>query len=116
MRMSSKFFEGVTGAVLVAATALTVGAAFDAGSGKGESSVARAPSSNEVESRDMAWAAGDAVLARCELLPRHYRVREAQVPSGSFAERDTAWAAGDAAVARYLNELARQCPVPLRGS
>ena len=55
------------------------------------------------------WTAGDAAIARCDLLPEHYVAQEESLPSGGARESVNAWAAGDAAVARYLNELARLC-------
>jgi hypothetical protein len=106
MRISSKVIEGVAGTVLVAATVLAVGGAFDGGSGNHASSVTPVGHGTEVEVN--AWAAGDAALARCDLLPENYRVRGTSVAPGR-GEGGEAGMALYEAVAGYFDEIAHQC-------
>ena len=53
--------------------------------------------------------AGNAAMARCDVLPAYYVVQDETVRAGGAGSGVNVWAAGDAAVARYFNELSRRC-------
>jgi hypothetical protein len=106
MTRHAKLFQGAA-AVLVAATAVVFGTAV--GLGSDDEPSARPAARPAAMVRVNPWAAGDAAMARCDLLPEHYVTQDESVRAGGAGGGVNVWAAGNAAVARYFNELARLC-------